>query len=67
MCMGLIAGIFDNNTALMFAWSQKAEMVKKRLLKKRGVVLLSLKRTGIFLAKRFFEEWQFYFEKNIFF
>lgn len=52
MCMGLNAEIC-NNTAMMFAWSQKAEMVKKQLLKK-WVVLLSLKCTGIFLAKRCF-------------
>lgn len=33
MCMGLNADIC-NNTAMMFAWSQKVEMVKKQLLKK---------------------------------
>lgn len=53
MCMGLIADICNNNTALMFAWSQKVEMVKQQLLKKWGVVLLFKMYWNIFGQKIF--------------
>lgn len=64
---GCVTQTGNSNTAQALGFSQKAEMVKKQLLKKR-VVLFSLKCIEIFLVKKnFFKYGNSILKKNYFF